>query len=281
MAFTALTGLMAGTTAVTAVNVLAAVAQVGMALTVVGGVTGSKSLMKVGAALSLVGGVGGMVAGAASGGAAAAGAAGESAAAGLAEGGADAATSAASSEGAGLGADTLSNATAGQGTGMIGSTMDSAATPTLESAAQTAVAPTQTPSQSLQSELKVAPDRTTTITPSDTAGKGATNPFEDPSSAYATNGSDAMSDAYRGGVGGFTAPESSGNFFGKISKFANENKTLFSAGLQLAGGALKGASEAKMWNEKMGFQREQAAKANSVGNFAPRPATGIIAGARA
>ena len=158
--------------------------------------------------------------------------------------------------------------------------MDSAATPALESAAQTAVAPTQTPSQSLQSELKVAPDRTTTITPSDTAGKGATNPFEDPSSAYATNGSDAMSDAYRGGVGGFTAPESSGNFFGKISKFANENKTLFSAGLQLAGGALKGANEAKMWNEKMGFQREQAAKANSVGNFAPRP-TGLIAGARA
>ena len=278
MAFTALTGLMAGTTAVTAVNVLAAVAQVGMALTVVGGVTGSKSLMKVGAALSLVGGVGGMVAGAASGGAAAA--AGESAAAGPAEVGADAATSAAWSDGAGLGADTLSNATAGQGTGMIGSAMDSAATPALESAAQTAVAPTQTPSQSLQSELKVAPDRTTTITPSDTAGKGATNPFEDPSSAYATNGSDAMSDAYRGGVGGFTAPESSGNFFGKISKFANENKTLFSAGLQLAGGALKGANEAKMWNDKMGFQREQAAKANSVGNFAPRP-TGLIAGARA
>lgn len=278
MAFTALTGLMAGTTAVTAVNVLAAVAQVGMALTVVGGVTGSKSLMKVGAALSLVGGVGGMVAGAASGGAAAAGAAGESAAAGLAEIGADAATSAAWSEGAGLGADTLANVGADQGAGLIGSTMQPTMQPTLEVATRPAVQPAAQAAQQQATQTAAESGLGSNLAPQGPAGP--VSPFEDPSSAYATNGSDAMSDAYRGGVGGFTAPESSGNFFGKISKFANENKTLFSAGLQLAGGAMKGANEAKMWNDKMGFQREQAAKANSVGNFAPRP-TGLIAGARA
>lgn len=275
MAFTALTGLMAGTTAVTAVNVLAAVAQVGMALTVVGGVTGSKSLMKVGAALSLVGGVGGMVAGAASGGAAAA--AGESAAAGLAEVGADAATSAAWSEGAGLGADTLANVGADQGAGLIGSTMQPTMQPTLEVATQSAVQPA---AQAVQKPAASVAETGPGANLAPTGPSGPVSPFEDPTSAYAQNGSDLMSDQYRGGVGGFNAPESSGNFFGKISKFANENKTLFSAGLQLVGGALKGANEAKMWNEKMGFQREQAAKANSVGNFAPRP-TGLIAGARA
>lgn len=276
MAFTALTGLMAGTTAVTAVNVLAAVAQVGMALTVVGGVTGSKSLMKIGGTLALVGGIGGMVAGAATGGAAAA--AGETAAAsGLADIGADAATSAAWSEGAGLGADTLSNATAGQGTGMIGSTMQPTMQPTLEVATQSAVQPA---AQAVQKPAASVAETGPGANLAPTGPSGPVSPFEDPTSAYAQNGSDLMSDQYRGGVGGFNAPESSGNFFGKISKFANENKTLFSAGLQLAGGALKGANDAKMWNEKMGFQREQAAKANSVGNFAPRP-TGLIAGARA
>ena len=59
------------------------VAEVGIALTVVGGVTGSSPCSRSAPPLSLVGGVGGMVAGAASGRAAAA--AGESAAAGLAE----------------------------------------------------------------------------------------------------------------------------------------------------------------------------------------------------
>ena len=281
MAFTALTGLMAGTTAVTAVNVLAAVAQVGMALTVVGGVTGSKSLMKVGAALSLVGGVGGMVAGAASGGAAAAGAAGESAAAGLAEVGADAATSAAWSEGAGLGMDTLSNATAGQTTGVIGGTMQSAAQPALESVAQTAAQPAAINNPSAYT----ASGSDAVSTPATTAGQGAAE-VSTPATTGTPYGSDPNVNAKdallnRGAVSSpMNAPESSGSFFGKISKFANENKTLFSAGLQLAGGALKGANDAKMWNEKMGFQREQAAKANSVGNFAPRP-TGLIAGARA
>jgi len=272
MAFTALTGLMAGTTAVTAVNVLAAVAQVGMALTVVGGVTGSKSLLKVGAALSLVGGVGGMVAGAASGGAAAA--AGESAAAGLAEVGADAATSAAWSEGAGLGADTLASVGADQGAGMIGSTMQPAA-PTLEVATQqTAAQPAAQAVQQQATQTAAEGGLGSNLAPTGPAEIGA------PLSPADVNPTD-MRLAAGSQASPMNAPESSGSFFGKISKFANENKTLFSAGLQLAGGALKGANEAKMWNEKMGFQREQAAKANSVGNFAPRPATGIIAGARA
>lgn len=81
MGFTAVVGLAAGTTAVTTVTVLAAVAEIGLALSVVGAVTGSKDLMKIGGMMSLVGGVGGMVAnaGAAAGGAAGSAAAAESA----------------------------------------------------------------------------------------------------------------------------------------------------------------------------------------------------------
>lgn len=59
-------------TAITATMVLAAVANVGTILTVVGAVTGSKDLMKIGGFMSLAGGVGGAIAGASSGAAGAA-----------------------------------------------------------------------------------------------------------------------------------------------------------------------------------------------------------------
>jgi hypothetical protein len=71
MAFAAVGALVAGQAATTAL-VLAAVTEVGLAMTVVGTLTGSKSLVKIGGVLSLVGGVGGMIAGASSGAAGAA-----------------------------------------------------------------------------------------------------------------------------------------------------------------------------------------------------------------
>ena len=69
MAFTAVTALVAAET-VTATMVLAAAAQIGTAMTIVGAVTGSKDLMKLGGTMALVGGIGGMAAGAMSGAAA-------------------------------------------------------------------------------------------------------------------------------------------------------------------------------------------------------------------
>lgn len=63
MAFTAVTALVAAET-VTATMVLAAVAQVGTAMTIVGAVTGNKELTKIGGTMALVGGIGGMAAGA-------------------------------------------------------------------------------------------------------------------------------------------------------------------------------------------------------------------------
>lgn len=65
MAFAAVATLFAATT-VTVPMVLAAMAQVGTVMSVVGLVTGNKDLAKLGGAIGLVGGVGGLIAGAAS-----------------------------------------------------------------------------------------------------------------------------------------------------------------------------------------------------------------------
>lgn len=61
MAFTSIAALVGGSAA-SATLVLGAIAEVGMAMSVVGAVTGNKKLMKVGGVLGLVGGVGGMIA---------------------------------------------------------------------------------------------------------------------------------------------------------------------------------------------------------------------------
>jgi hypothetical protein len=74
MAFTATVALVTGSEAVSAGLVLAAVAEVGTAVTAVGAVTGNKDMMKVGGAMAIVGIGGGLVAGAVEGAGAAAGA---------------------------------------------------------------------------------------------------------------------------------------------------------------------------------------------------------------
>ena len=276
MAFTAVGALIAGE-AVTATLVLSAVAEVGMAMTVVGGVTGSKSLMKIGAAMSLIGGVGGMINGAMSGAA--------GAASGVGEAAAGSAMDVAAAEALTAGAsDAAINATTDGLLADISGQAASSALPATRMAGLEAPAinnpsaftAPQTPGQTLQSDLNVTPDSTATVTPNETAGQGAKDVMT-PADANA-NAKDVLLQN-KAVSSPMNAPESSGNFFSRMGKFANDNKTLFSAGLQLAGGALKGANDTKMWNEKMAFQREQAARANSVGNFAPR--TGIIAGARA
>jgi hypothetical protein len=66
-----------------------------------------------------------------------------------------------------------------------------------------------------------------------------------------------------------TPPESSDSLFTRFSNWANQNKTLMNSATQLVGGALKGASEQSMWNQKMALQTAQFNRANSVGTFAP------------
>lgn len=75
-----------------------------------------------------------------------------------------------------------------------------------------------------------------------------------------------------------SAPQSSDSLFSKFSDWANQNKTLVNSGMQLIGGAMKGASEQSMWDQQMALKNAQFQRANSVGTFAPTtiPKTGII-----
>lgn len=291
MAFTAVVAI-AGGAEVTAGLVLAAVAEVGTAMTVVGALTGSKDLMKIGGAMALVGGVGGMINGA-MGGAAAAGADGaagtvanEAASAGdyvnAADAMSDAATAGSQSSGIigsatappGVGADLASN-TAAQAPGQQ-MAQEMATTGPVQS-----VAPTGNAAQGITQQ---APEVQGAVAPSGPAGAQApTTPFD-------RNGSDVMSDTFdatgskgAGGFGGAGAPVDSGSFFNKFSDWATKNKTLFSSGLQLAGGALNGMNQRQMWDQKMALEQQrlgQTSYGSQVGVWAPTATPGIIGGAR-
>jgi len=273
MAFSAVAAVISAET-VTAAMVLSAVAEVGIAMSVVGAVTGSEDLLKIGSTLGLVGGLGSMVTG-------------------LATGGASTATSAAWSEGAaGLGQDVLSN--------VGGEALADAATSGLESAAtnsvtQSGLTGTALPDLAAQNVQGLNPtdlrlEAGTQATPGamdmtqQTAGmagpadvQGATTPAD-------TNGwSQGVTDSQTRTAMGMDAPQESSGFFKSFSDFANKNKTLFNSGMQLVGGAMKGANDRSMFNEKQALERDrlkQTSYGSAVANIAPRT-TGIIAGARA
>ena len=260
MAFPAVAALMAAGSAATAGVVLAAVAEVGLAMTVVGAVTGSKTLMKIGGVMSLVGGIGGLVNGAvgagatagaetiasASGLADAAGAAYEAGGAGIMDGFGAAGMEAGAADLAGASAMTDLQAMP------VGPSAPSPGPAAMGDAAQTAAA---------QPGGIVNPGPTV----NDVAGARAPADLE---GAVAPAGPSTPA-----APTGANAPTTSGNFFSFIEK----NKTLFNSGVQLVGGALKGAAEGDMWDQKMELERNRQKYGNSVGRSQPR---GIVTGAR-
>jgi len=284
MAFTGVAALVsagAAGTAVTATMVLAAVAEVGLAMTVVGAVTGSKSLMKIGGAMSLVGGIGGMIAGAASG----AGAAGAASATGLSEAATNAAASTAANETAGLvGSEMGGMAMEGAAAAAPSAGMDLAAAVGDQSIFGTALQPTAaaptavTPTAEMSAALK--PTVNDIVTPTGPAGAQAPVTPAD----YSVGGRFGPDNMDLGGgwnPATANAPEASGSYFSKLSGWADKNKQLFSAGMQMVGGAMKGANERGMWNEKMGLERDRFNRANSVAKFQPLQPRGIVQGAGA
>lgn len=274
MAFSAVAAVI-GAEAVTVTMVLAAVAEVGAAMSIVGAVTGSEDLLKIGSTLGLVGGIG-------------------SAISGLAAGGANAATSAAWSEGAaGLGQDVLSNV-GGEALGEVAASgLESAvASPVAQSglsgtalpdlAAQN-VASLNPTDMRLEAGTQAAPGTMMDMT-QQTAGmagpadvQGAATP------ADGSGWSQGVTDSQTRTAMGMEAPQESSGFFKSFSDFANKNKTLFNSGMQLVGGAFKGANDRSMFDEKQALDRQrvnQTSYGSAVANIAPR-STGIIAGARA
>jgi hypothetical protein len=281
MAFTAIGAIIAGE-AVTATVVLAAVAEVGLALTVVGAVTGNKTLIKIGGAMSLIGGVGGLVAGAVSGAAG-------GAAAGAAEGAAgEAATGAAVDAASAEAAAAYGGAAAAEAsTADVVAGMEAGATtaaPELASAASAApsgivdsAASTTPMAQATPSAMETAPQLTPTAnevaTPQAPVGaQGPATPYDTPNPTDQRLAAGVQASPSN-------APETAGSYFGRLTTFAEKNKTLFSSGMQLVGGAMKGANERDMWNQKMELERQRLAQTqygNQVGQFRPR---GIVQGA--
>jgi hypothetical protein len=276
MAFTATAALISGSAAVTAGTVLAAVAEVGMALSVVGGITGNKTLSKIGGVMSLVGGVGGMLAGGL-------GSGGASAASSLADAGADAATSAAWSEGAaGLGQDTMANMGLDSAASSANSGIVSGAQSGLPDLGGTIAA--NPADLALKAGTKATPGQMTVGADAGTQAAATVNDVagaQMPVGVKGPAGAQGPSTPFDSTSTSLNAPQSSTSFFDKFSKFAEGNKTLFNSGMQLVGGALKGANESKMWDEKMALEKDrlrQTSYGNTTASFKPR--TGIIAGAQ-
>ena len=287
MAFAAVGALIGGTAAVTAATVLAAVAEVGMALSVVGAVTGSKDLMKIGGVMSLVGGIGGMVAGAA-GGAAATGGELAGAWSGVGENIPAAATNSAIEDAV------VSGMGGAEGPALTGLGGEMAAGPVAEMAtAPTSIVNPPPMQQAVQATQSVAPPTTMgqPLQPQAT-GPGGPVGAQAPAMTQAPPGAQAPGQpvspydidtisASEGVASGTAAPQTSQGYFGRFSQWAEKNKTLFSSGMQLAGGAFKGLSERAMWDEKMENDRQALAlrsHGSEVARFQPR---GIVAGAGA
>jgi hypothetical protein len=290
MAFTGIAALVAGEVAVDAVVVLAAISEVGMVMTVVGAVTGDKTLMKIGGIMGLVGGIGGMVAGAAGGAGAM-----EAAAASDAGGGAAYSVAGDVAGEAGLAAD-AAGAASDAGNGLISSELASPVSG-LNPASELSTAPGATTSMPMdtaaqataaptQAATNTAPLSTDVATQSGNLGAlaptGATGPVSP--ADYQVGGRFGPDNMDVGGgynpatAGG--APMSSSNFLGKISDFAKNNSKLFEGGMQLVGGAMKGANDRQMWDQKIALEQQrvnQVGFGNSVGQFAG----GIVNGARA
>lgn len=288
MAFTSIAALAAGTAEVTAALVLSAVAEVGLAMTVVGAVTGEKSLMKIGGTLSLIGGVGGMVAGAM-------GSSAGAAAGGLS--GSELVTQAAGDTAFGVAGDAAASAGAGAlEAGLAPSIFEQAASSGMSDAAAGALAGPQTsavtqsaiqgtalePAVAMPGEQfasKVQPLATDVADVAAPAGAQAPAGAPDVGAKFGVTDPNVNPTDMRLGAGtqttpgGLTAPEPAGSFFNRLSSFANKNKVLFSSGMQMLGGAMQGANQRDMWNQKIALEREALARkshGNAAAKFQPR-----------
>lgn len=275
MAFSAVAAVI-GAESVTATMILAAVAEVGVAMSVVGAVTGSEDLLKIGSTLGLVGGIGSAISGLSS----------------AAAGGANAATSAAWSEGAaGLGQDVLSNVGGEIADSALNATGSAVSSPVAQSSLSATALPdlgAQAMSSLNPTDARLAAGTQTAPGMMDvgqqTSGMAGPADVQGASTPVDTNDwSKGVTDAQTRTSLGLDAPQESSGFFRSFSDFANKNKTLFNSGMQLVGGAFKGANDRSMFEDRVALERQrvnQTSYGSAVANIAPR-STGIIAGARA
>lgn len=307
MGFSTIAAMMAGTAAVEAGALLAAISTIGLEMSLVGAVTGSKGLMKLGGVMGLVGGVGGLINGAVSG---AASATAESAmglgtdASSLgAVNGMDAMSDAFVSSGAsgaggfgaeavnGLnainGSDAMSDAFASSGSkvGGWGAAADDAmqALGVTDAATDAAGALPVAPTPDAFT-FNAAKD-SQAFNPS-TAFGDATRPVDVTTTgvAQSTTGSsltgnnpsaftaDGSRIPYRpdNGLYGTVTAQAPKDYFGDFLKWVKENEKTANTLMTLGSGALKGISERSMFDEKMALEKSRYQYGNTVANFQGR-----------
>ncbi|MCY1168273.1 hypothetical protein D9M73_82610 [compost metagenome] len=280
MAFTGVVALASAET-VTAAMVFAAVAEVGTALSIVGAVTGDKTLSALGGVMALGGAAGGFISGlgaagdaatAASAGGFEAGFQGSDVLAGATDASAGLADAAASGVGSDVGAFE---------SGFQGSDALNAANPSANLAAPDA--------GSLTNSGVATPTSVTTPTPGNVTDSLSVN------GAAAPTGPTGPVTPLDNPISSTGAPASSNDFFGNIWQGIKDpkNKTLVNSAMQIGGGLLQGIGQADQFNRaldvknreqtlneqvklgQLALQQQLAANANSQVKF-----PGIVASAR-
>ena len=280
MAFTSVAALIGGAAVETAL-VLSAITEIGIASTIVGAVTGNKSLLKLGGVMSLVGGVGGMLAGA-SGGAAAAG---EGVLGDAAAADAMSMTVPTAEQAASAGLDLGSTAADAMSVTVPTEAASSMSGLDIAPSATPAAAPWEAnyPAAEVAPATPVAPSAVSQAAP-DVAQNAATPGSNIAAPAPATAPSSDMT------TGDFArtdramsqyAPVKSQSYFDSILDFVKKNKEVSNSILQLGGGLLKGMSDSSIADKKFALEQQaldQKKYGNQVATYKP---TGFIQSARA
>lgn len=289
MAFTGIAALVAGEVATTAL-VLSAIAEVGLAMSVVGAVTGSKDLMKIGGVMSLVGGIGGMVNGAMNGASmtvqteAQMGSAVDSSLAQYRVGAEAAGTSGLGTEGL---KSAMSNVEAKDYAGAINEGQQ-AALNTLDPGAANSTASTLTaPTEAVNATQTVNPAQIPDPTKIDVANPTAQQLINEPAKAAYSAAQDSQAnvaiDAAEGpgsALKSYTSnPVDSKTWFNDFFDWAKKNEKLATAGATLISGGLSGMGQMKMADMQQEANRMRFQYGNEVADYrGKQPNRNVIIG---
>jgi hypothetical protein len=266
--------LMEGT--VTAATVMGSMAEIGTAMTLVGAVTGSKSLMKIGGVVGLVGGIGGLASGAFS-------------AAGDVGGAVDATGNAIDASGQAVGAsNALSDSNyAGADWGASGATSGATDVGNMVNDAQSSLAgevkdvTNQAANTGLESSspTSLVQSAQQPVMPSGTSN-AVTSAQQTTASAVQGNSSNAL-DNQTGASYGSAQVQGPKDYFSSFLGWVKNNQQIANGVLTMAGGALKGLADTQMNNKKLAQQQQQFntlyGHANEVPSFS---AASLLAQAR-
>ncbi len=281
--------------AATVAAVATVVSEVGIALQVVGAVTGNKDMQKLGGTMSMVGGIGGLAAGAIG---AADGVLSSSVGEGIADGtgatlsGVDAAAGDATTGLSAAGDNAISNY-ANMDPGAEGSAT-TIASDNLVSGSSAAIANGAAP-VSTTSTTTAAPLDTTAVQSRDWSIQGGPNGpafTSTPVDSQLSAGANApASPGYNFSTPDLFAnvaktPATTDGFFQSFSDFANKNQNLFNMGEKLYNGAMNRANQVSINNTNAALKQQEinqksyGSAVGSMGNGVPQLNTGNFSGAR-